>query len=691
MKSDNAFDAGIGFFSHPGPVFTLMLIIILACGHFFVYRTHAANIEVDTFIDELDGLPGNGSCSLREAIANSNNNDQGQGDCADCRGGDGPDVITLPAGTYILSLAGADENGNETGDLDITGALTINGAGMKSTAIQAGTYSSGVCSDSIDRVFQVFSGGVLEINDATIRCGRAPDGEQGTVKNGGGVYNEGDLAINRCSVYKNRAGDGIGGNGGSGGGIYNSGSLTLNDASISSNEAGDGSDGGSGEAGGFGGDGGGIYIYYQKTMVMIDSVVAYNFAGDGGDGGDAGGGDAGDGGLSGGGGGIYNIGTSQIYSSDIHDNTSGAGGNGGDVTSGEGNGGEGRSGGYGAGILCGTGAVISLIDSNIEDNSSGAAGAGGAGAGSGSPGDDGQLGHAGGLYLTSGDHTISGCSFRNNSGYKGGGIYICNVANTSIKNSTFSRNLATDLGGGICNYASATISLNHVTISENIADVDNTGGGDGGGIYTASSLTMTNTIVAGNSDKGGQYPDLRGEVVSQDYNIVGICDGSYCLFTQQPHDQVGETSPVDPLMGDFQDNGGPTDTYSVKYNGPAGGQIPEGVNGCDTSAVDQRGVMRIAPCDIGAYENGKVWAGVTDGDWHTADNWLPNGIPAYGDPATIHAGANAASCSRGAAYAAGVIIAADTLSLDAYSLTIGESENRGGAVSHGCGRHSRRR
>ena len=49
----------------------------------------------------------------------------------------GADQITLQAGTYTLTRDGSGEDGNLTGDLDIDGDLTINGAGPESTIIDA--------------------------------------------------------------------------------------------------------------------------------------------------------------------------------------------------------------------------------------------------------------------------------------------------------------------------------------------------------------------------------------------------------------------------------------------------------------------------------------------------------------------------------------------------------------------------
>jgi hypothetical protein len=46
-----------------------------------------------------------------------------------------PDIIVVPAGTYQLTLAGADEDVCATGDLDINDSLVIIGAGEGKTVV----------------------------------------------------------------------------------------------------------------------------------------------------------------------------------------------------------------------------------------------------------------------------------------------------------------------------------------------------------------------------------------------------------------------------------------------------------------------------------------------------------------------------------------------------------------------------
>ncbi|HYV66156.1 MAG TPA: CSLREA domain-containing protein, partial [Myxococcales bacterium] len=100
----------------------------------------AATFTVNSTADAVDVSPGDGvcatadgSCTLRAAIQEAN-------------ALAGADTVVLPAGTYLLTLAGAGEDGAATGDLDITGDLIIAGAGAASTVVDG---------NGLDRVFHV--------------------------------------------------------------------------------------------------------------------------------------------------------------------------------------------------------------------------------------------------------------------------------------------------------------------------------------------------------------------------------------------------------------------------------------------------------------------------------------------------------------------------------------------------------
>lgn len=115
-------------------------------------------IVVNSTADDV--TVGDGSCTLREAIMNANlpaGGDTTGGDCA--AGSAGTDTITLPAGTYTLTIGGTDEDLNATGDLDITDSLTINGRGAGATVVDAA---------GIDRVFHIIGAVSVGLNGLTV-------------------------------------------------------------------------------------------------------------------------------------------------------------------------------------------------------------------------------------------------------------------------------------------------------------------------------------------------------------------------------------------------------------------------------------------------------------------------------------------------------------------------------------------
>src|SRR5262245_50404510 len=59
------------------------------------------------------------------------------------------DTINLPAATYFLTLTGANEDAGASGDLDVGGDLTIQGAGAATTRVDG---------NQADRVFDLRSG-----------------------------------------------------------------------------------------------------------------------------------------------------------------------------------------------------------------------------------------------------------------------------------------------------------------------------------------------------------------------------------------------------------------------------------------------------------------------------------------------------------------------------------------------------
>ncbi len=142
-------------------------------------------------------------CSLREAIRSANT-DLAIGGCA---AGSGADTITLPPGTYVLTIPNnplnpnpEDEQNAQTGDLDIQADLSIVGSGAKSTIVD------GNGSMLADRVFHISSGNV-SFSKLMIRGGAEPSSMAG----GGGVQNGGNATFSNAVITGNSAGFGGGG------------------------------------------------------------------------------------------------------------------------------------------------------------------------------------------------------------------------------------------------------------------------------------------------------------------------------------------------------------------------------------------------------------------------------------------------------------------------------------------------
>ncbi len=190
---------------------------------------HAAGITVTTTAD-------GGAGSLRDAITQANTNP-------------GADVITVPAGTYTLSITGTGEDANATGDLDINSDITIIGAGSGSTIINA---------NGIDRVFDLHSG-ASALQKLTIENGDVGSTSGGNIRVGSGA----SLTVSDSVI--------TGGKALSGAGISASGPLTVERTELVSNSAipiqGTGSTGSAISSGG-----------KNSSLDLRDSLVANNTA-----------------------------------------------------------------------------------------------------------------------------------------------------------------------------------------------------------------------------------------------------------------------------------------------------------------------------------------------------------------------------------------------------------------------------
>ncbi|NEO26476.1 MAG: hypothetical protein F6K03_06150 [Kamptonema sp. SIO4C4] len=195
--------------------------------------------------------------------------------------------------------------------------------------------------------------------------------------------------------------------------------------------------------------------------------------------------------------------------------------------------------------------------------------------------------------VTLNNSTVSG----NYAGFVGGGVYSQNGV-VNLNNSTVSGNSTKGNGGGI--RAQGGTILNS-TIAYNVADMENDGTGDGGGIYrpgTMGTFTIQNSIVAQNSDRSGEANDLGGTFDTIEYSLIQ--DTSGATINNSSNNIIGQDPQLLPL-GDY---GGPTQTHALKLTSPA---LNAGNNALAGSlTTDPRGApgQRIAEgtVDIGAFE-----------------------------------------------------------------------------------------
>lgn len=171
-----------------------------------------------------DDLALNGNCTLREAVIGANTNTA----VDSCAAGSGADTIVLPAGTYVLTLAGPGENASHTGDLDILSDITIRGTGAETTIIDGGSLEDPFA----DRVLNVLSAGTLTISGVTVRGGHC--------RSGAGIFNAGKLLVQDSRIVSNVTSDrffSCWSSEAGGGGVFNRGDATISHSIVSGNVA----------------------------------------------------------------------------------------------------------------------------------------------------------------------------------------------------------------------------------------------------------------------------------------------------------------------------------------------------------------------------------------------------------------------------------------------------------------------
>lgn len=511
----------------------------------------AATISVTT---QTDSLSDDGFCSLREAVRNANDDIQVDND--NCTAGSGDDTLSIPAGTYQLTLGASGEDAAAEGDLDFDNNTTLSGAGASSTIIDA----SGLTADgngNRDRVLHLTSSDSLTISGITITGGNV-DGR------GGAIYSASNstLTISNSTISNNTVEDTGSGYGGA---IASQGELFLTNVTISNNEL-----NGTSVLGGA--------IYASDNCTISDSTISNNTA------------TASSGGVQSAG--IYfsSNNTLSITNSIISGNQA-----------------NGATSSYGAGIYSRSNNTLTLTSSTISGNNANASSSTAAGAG--------MYSGAGDSLTITGSTFSSNTATSATSLAYAGALFMkgtsTNLTSANITNSTISGNSVTNdgtldsAGGGIYVLYGDTLLLNQSTL------YGNTAGDAGGGILfqNITTLQMKGTILAGNTATTGpdcyEVSSTSSELTSMGYNLLGdTTDCDYDSFTGDFHGNYSDTTgAIDALLEDLADNGGETFTHALESTSPAldAGSCTD-ING-STISTDQRGQSRSdGLCDSGAFE-----------------------------------------------------------------------------------------
>ena len=208
-----------------------------------IARADSATLNVDVTLDSnapayqvcTDAV---GDCSLRGAISHANANP-------------GTDfTILVPSGTYTLTISGDEEENNATGDLDIRVSLVLQGSGIDSTFLQAGTAKG----DGLDRVLHVPGSEIIaiQISRLTIQHGEIKDDKHGAGMN---INNNSASVVLTQVKFKDNVGEGYS----SGAGLSTTAYTQVTDCIFTGNEN--------------GGEGGGVYqalnsITFDRTTFM---------------------------------------------------------------------------------------------------------------------------------------------------------------------------------------------------------------------------------------------------------------------------------------------------------------------------------------------------------------------------------------------------------------------------------------
>ncbi len=177
--------------------------------------------------------------------------------------------------------------------------------------------------------------------------------------------------------------------------------------------------------------------------------------------------------------------------------------------------------------------------------------------------------------------TVSDSTFAwNSASISGGAIFNQNGSPLVVSNCTFSTfvqgNSAGQFGGAIMNHGGTLALLNSTLFGNSVTGA----GSQGGGIWNSGTMTLNDTIVAGNSaNSGATDPDVAGAVsasvtiggvtYTEGYNLIGVGAGSSGVTNGANGDQVGTAaSPITAELGGLFYNGGSIETMAAHVRQP---------------------------------------------------------------------------------------------------------------------------
>jgi hypothetical protein len=228
----------------------------------------------------------------------------------------------------------------------------------------------------------------------------------------------------------------------------------------------------------------------------------------------------------------------------------------------------------------------------------------------------------GALYSAGGAVTVSNCTFFDNHAF-GAQVPVYDLDSWVYLGSE-----GYDAYGGAMYVDGGTARIDNSTFVGNsaVGGYGDIGLRQGVGYYGGlAGVHVSNSIIAGNS--ASYSPD--GDFTSLGHNLIGNSSGNGGLVASDLLD-------ANPQIGPLQNNGGPTQTIALLPGSPA---INAGDN-TNAPVYDQRGAgfARIVggTIDIGAFESGnelgRTWIGpASGGNWSTAANWSPSGMPGADD------------------------------------------------------------